>query len=359
MKTLIRIVFVIFIANGIDCLGGVCDNCCDCFKGKKEEEEIKEYEEIKGNENITVKSLVNKDWYKAKEKNKENNLVLKIFKKKDDNAFQSKKNGDKISIKFEEKDNTKIACQDGKKDELNLEGKKYTFFEIKTKDENTVYLYCSDVESIGNEYNKDVIYGIFAGTTHISISVIACDTEKVTNMKKMFAICNSLTELDLKKFNTSNVTNMSGMFYWCNMLTKLDLNNFNTTKVTDMCFMFCGCSRLTKLDLSKFNTDNVTNMCYMFHSCSSLENLNLNNFNTKNVTDMSFMFYMCNSLKNLKLNNFNTEKVTYMGYMFYDCENLTELEIVEKFNTTNVKNMEGMFNYCNEYIKNKIINGVI
>ena len=97
MKTLIRIVFVIFIANGIDCLGGVCDNCCDCFKGKKEEEEIKEYEEIKGNENITVKSLVNKDWYKAKEKNKENNLVLKIFKKKDDNAFQSKK----MEIKFQ------------------------------------------------------------------------------------------------------------------------------------------------------------------------------------------------------------------------------------------------------------------
>ena len=30
MRMLIRIVFVIFIANGIDCLGGVCDNCYDC-----------------------------------------------------------------------------------------------------------------------------------------------------------------------------------------------------------------------------------------------------------------------------------------------------------------------------------------
>ena len=46
MRILIRIVFIIFIANGIDCLGRVCDNCCDCIKGGiKEYEEIKEYED--------------------------------------------------------------------------------------------------------------------------------------------------------------------------------------------------------------------------------------------------------------------------------------------------------------------------
>ena len=64
MGILIRIVFVIFIANGVDCLGSVCDNCCDCcdcfncFNKKK------------------AKSLVNEDWYDHKE-----GLVLKIFKK--------------------------------------------------------------------------------------------------------------------------------------------------------------------------------------------------------------------------------------------------------------------------------------
>ena len=39
MRMLIRIVFVIFIVNGIDCLGRACDNCCACFKGKDEKEE--------------------------------------------------------------------------------------------------------------------------------------------------------------------------------------------------------------------------------------------------------------------------------------------------------------------------------
>ena len=54
---------MIFIANGIDCLGGICDNCCDCFncfKDKDENEKIEEYEEIKEDENIKVESLVNK-----------------------------------------------------------------------------------------------------------------------------------------------------------------------------------------------------------------------------------------------------------------------------------------------------------
>ena len=53
MRMLIKIVFVIFIAKGIDCLGCVCDNCCDCFEEKDENEEI-------------AISLVDRLWYYAK-----------------------------------------------------------------------------------------------------------------------------------------------------------------------------------------------------------------------------------------------------------------------------------------------------
>ena len=139
MRILIRIVFVIFIANGIDCFGKVCDNCCDCFKDKDENEKIEEYEEIKEDENNTAKSLVNNIWYNAKK----GNIVLKIFKKKDDNDIQD--NGDKISIKLNGNNNSKIAYLQKKGDPLNLEGKKYALFEIKTQKEETVYLYCSDI----------------------------------------------------------------------------------------------------------------------------------------------------------------------------------------------------------------------
>ena len=299
MRMLIRIVFIIFIANEIDCLGGVCDDCCDCFKGV-----IKEYEEIKEDENNTAKSLVSDDWFKAKENNKENNLVLKIFKKKDDDAFPSKENGDKISIKLEEKGNPKIAHQDEAEDKLKLKDQKYAFFEIKTKNENTVYLYCSDVESsVGS---KKVSIGIFQLKDHKSISVIACDTEKVTNMEGMFSCCSNLTELDLKNFNTTNVENMSCMFQFCNSLTELDLKNFNTS----------------------------------------------------NVIYMNAMFMDCNNLKKITLgNNFNTSNVPYMGSMFWGCNSLKKLKFGKDFNTTNVINRAGMFSECSlpQKIQDKIL----
>ena len=262
MRILIRIVFVIFIAKGIDCLGKVCDNCCDCFKEKDKNEEIKEYKEIKDEGNNTAESLVNNVWYKAKE----NKTILKIFKKKDDSVFPSKDNGDKILIKLNGKNNPKIPYQNEKKVPLNLKGKKYAFFEIKTKkEEETVYLYCSDVESSENDN------GIFEYMDHISISVIACDTTNVKNMRYMFYECSSLTKLDLRNFNTKNVRNMWCMFYGCKELIQIKFEkNFNTEKVKNMGSMFYNCSKLKTLDLKYFNTENVKNKNYMFENCNNL-----------------------------------------------------------------------------------------
>ena len=91
MRMLIRIVFVIFIANGIYCLGS--DNCCIFPK----------YENIIKYENITAESLVNEDWYNAKK-----NIVLKIFKKENDNVFTSEGNEYKISFELDKDNNFKM-----------------------------------------------------------------------------------------------------------------------------------------------------------------------------------------------------------------------------------------------------------
>ena len=373
MRILIRIVFVIFIAKGIYCLGGVCDNCCNCLKDKKEDEKkeeekkddenndeeinkdeekqkeegeggenneennenkkeneekdekneedknkekedeekkdegIMEYEEIKNEGNNTAISLVNYNWFSGKK-----NLVLKIFKKKNNEDFQSKYNGDKISIKLDENNNPKIFYQKGAEDEPNLEGKKYAFFEINPKEGHTVYLYCSDVEScefIHMIYGKKK-RGIFEKKNHISISVIACDTTSVENMYSMFCGCSSLEKLNFGK-------------------------NFDTTNVTDMESMFSGCTKLENLNLNNFNTTNVTNMKKMFAVCFSLENLDISNFNTTKVTDMESMFYGCQKLTNLKIGkNFNNTKGTNVKEMFDFCSNLLN-DIKNKFSNKN------------------------
>ena len=358
MKTLIRIVFIIFIANGIDCLGSVCDNCCDCLKDKKEEDEIK------GKKNNTGISLVNHNWYQSKKKD----LVLRIFEKEKekekDNVFTSTGNENKISIKLDEKDNSKIVYQDEAEDELelkdplNLAGQKYALFKIKKQNEETEYLYCSDVGSSGN------YRGIFVKKDHKDISVIAYDTKNVMNMNDMFRECHKLTKLDLKNFNTRNVEDMAWMFEGCSNLEKLEFEeNFDTTKVENMSYMFSGCSRLTELDL-KFNTENVTDISGMFSGCSSLKELNLENFDTTKVTDMTYMFSGCSSLKKLDLEKFNTENVTEMPGMFYECRDLTVLKFGENFNTEKNPDIEDMFSGCSSFpndIKNNLndVKGII
>ena len=179
------------------------------------------------------------------------------------------------------------------------------------------------------------------------------NTEKVTDMYRMFYKCSSLTSLDVTHFNTANVTDMSYMFYKCSSLTSLDVTHFNTANVTDMSYMFSSCSSLTSLDVTHFNTANVTNMSTMFYNCSKLTSLDVTHFNTAKVTNMYSMFRKCLALTSLYLTNFNTEKVTNMSYMFSSCSSLTTIYASSKFVTTLVSNSSGMFNKC-EKLKGEV-----
>ena len=191
-----------------------------------------------------------------------------------------------------------------------------------------------------------------------SFDVSKFNTVKVTNMSNMFSGCSELTSLDVTKFNTEKVTDMSYMFRDCLKLPSLDVTNFNTAKVTDMSSMFKGCSALTSLDVTKFDTRNVTTMEGMFSSCSKLPSLDVTNFNTVNVKNMMRMFAGCKALTSLDVTNFNSENVTNMNRMFYKCSKLTSLDFTN-FNTKNVTNMSFMFSYCSTlttiYVNDKFV----
>ena len=88
---------------------------------------------------------------------------------------------------------------------------------------------------------------------------------------------------------------------------------------------------------------NITNMKYMFYACNSLTSIDLSNFDTSNVTNMLGMFEFC-SLAALDLSNCDTSNVTNMGMMFVDCYNLTTIKGV--IDMKSCTNYAGMFSAC-------------
>ena len=139
------------------------------------------------------------------------------------------------------------------------------YVEVKRDDKVVGYfIYYKDANSKQVGY---ITYGLFQGSAATKIVILSCGSE-ISNMSCMFYNCESLTELDLSKFNTSKVINMINMFTNCNKLTNIKFpDNLNTNTVTNMRGMFADCSSLSNLDLSNFNTDNVTNMYFMFYNC--------------------------------------------------------------------------------------------
>ena len=205
-------------------------------------------------------------------------------------------------------------------------------------------------------YTPTSLNGFFGSQTTLETitGLEYLNTEKVTDMYRMFYKCSSLTSLDVTHFNTAKVTDMESMFSSCSSLTSLDVSHFNTANVTNMSYMFSNCVALTSLDVTNFDTANVTDMTRMFMYCSSLTSLDVTNFNTANVTDMSYMFANCAALTSLYLTNFNTANVTDMERMFSFCKVLTTIYASSKFVTTQVSNSSRMFNKC-EKLKGEVV----
>lgn len=156
-------------------------------------------------------------------------------------------------------------------------------------------------------------------------------------MSEMFNGCGSLTELDIRNFNTTNVKDMEGMFYGCESLESLDLSNFNTSKVEKMSYsdegygMFCGYSKLKSLDLSSFDTSNVKDMGAMFDGCSSLINLDLSGFDMTNVHDYQDIFSGCFELQLLKSPRVNSLSIDLPVIMYDESGNeYTKLPTLSK-----------------------------
>lgn len=208
---------------------------------------------------------------------------------------------------------------------------------------------------IVNEIVPKYMEGFFFSCTQLTEikNIQNIKTNNVTSMNGLFAGCIILNSLNLSNFNTSNVTDMYCMFNSCSSLQELDLSSFDTSNVTDMSYLFWNCRNLEIIDLTNFDTSKVTNMAGMFAAYDSEEDVNMKlknilgieKLNTSNVTDMNTMFQFCTKLVDLDLTNFNTKKVTDMSYMFFGCKGLKNVYL-NNFDTSNVTTMKTMFYNC-------------
>lgn len=312
-----------------------------------------------------------------------------------------------------------------------------------------MFNHCSSLRSLNlsgfNTANVTDMSSMFKNCSSLrSLDLSSFNTRKVSDMQSMFLGCTNLESIDFSSFDTENMTSMIAMFNSCTKLETLDLSSFATPKMVTMSSAFEDCVNLKTIYVtSAFTTDKVTVDSWLFDGCVSLPNFNrantgkemahtgeggyltaataswvrwdaptgtlsfhrsatkpvgdniyelqygnrqdwnahaaeikkvifkagfrdethttcsnwfsgctnlasiegIENLNTSNVKNMSGMFAKCSNLETLDLSRFNTEKVENMSKMFYGCTKLHDLNI-SSFNTEYVKYMNEMFDGC-------------
>ena len=97
---------------------------------------------------------------------------------------------------------------------------------------------------------------------------------------------------------------------------------------------------------ASFRDFRPTTTAWWFYNYDALKQIEgLEYLNTSEVKDMSGMFSDCATLTSLDLKSFNTKNVTKMSRMFANCDMLTSLDL-KNFNTKKVTDMGGMFLNC-------------
>lgn len=117
------------------------------------------------------------------------------------------------------------------------------------------------------------------------LEVLGANTTNVTNIKKMFRGCTSLSSVNI--FDTSNITEMRELYAGCYSL--LNVPSLNVSKVLDLGSLYAGCYSLTSIPY--IDTRNANAIDYICFNCSALKEVPL--LDTTNVLDCQCAFQGC------------------------------------------------------------------
>ena len=174
------------------------------------------------------------------------------------------------------------------------------------------------------------------------------NVSNISNISNMFQLCESLTELDLSKWDTSNITTYAYAFKDAKLTTlnisnwvitalsnsalldgaggtnsKLIANNLDVSSLTSLSKIFYT-TKFTEIDTTGMILPETPDFSQMFYNCSItkiIRGLNVPS-TTKSVSNM---FYGCSNLEDLYFDNFSSENCTQFTSMFYNCSKLTKI----------------------------------
>ena len=90
-------------------------------------------------------------------------------------------------------------------------------------------------------------------------------------------------------------------------------------------------------------------MSFLFNGCNKLKEIKgIDKFKTSKVNTLIGMFQGCHEIQFLNLSSFDTSNIDNMSGIFNECYKLTEIKGIDKFNTTKVISMKLMFQKCKE-----------
>ena len=290
------------------------------------------------------------------------------------------------------------------------------FNTAKVTDMHGMFEYCSSLKSLnlGNFNTTNVtgtygMSGMFFNCSNLeTVDLTGFSLEKPVGADLMFANCPKLKTIYVSnKWSTATVTSSSNMFNNCTSLVggqgttydashvdaayahidggsndpgyftgrELEAYAYYTAENTTLTFYYDAIRSTRSGKTYDLNSDdyppswyyssngivgNVTQVVFdpsfadarptrMNNWFSTMSNLlsitGMEYLNTSEVTNMNFMFNKCSKLGSVDLSHFNTSKVTDMKAMFQNCFALTSLDL-SSFDTSNVTDFSSMFNNC-------------
>lgn len=146
--------------------------------------------------------------------------------------------------------------------------------------------------------------------------------------------------------------NSNAMFSDLGNVDRIDMTGINTSRVKDMSWMFNSYENLYKhIELSNFDTSNAEDMSYMFgtsgmKTMENIDPIDFSRFNTSKVKNMEGMF-LNSFLPSLDIKNFDTSNVENMERMFDNLEYIRDLDL-SGWNVKKVNNVQGIFSRLNK-----------